>query len=277
MIESLARLYSRLAPTPRGTWRVARIARAFRRRSRWRDLFHTPDGLILDLDLATYPDCAMAFGLYELTVARLLKRTLRPGDHFIDGGANLGYFTLLAARLVGPTGRVDAFEPQPDNFARLAANHQRNGSPPHVHLHPLALSDRPGEITIHTYAQQNSSHNHGCASLYPEPGQPTHKHAVQAVRMDDHLASSSPRLIKLDLEGAEPLAIAGMTKLLQRDNPPTLIVERNPSQARLAGFDPDEFATRARTANPRYEITRLESGEQCNVLLKCPPAQSRTS
>ena len=49
----------------------------------------------LGLDLGTYPDCCMAYGLYELDTARLIKRLLRVGDHFVDAGANIGYFTLL--------------------------------------------------------------------------------------------------------------------------------------------------------------------------------------
>jgi hypothetical protein len=55
-------------------------------------------GLTLNLDLGTYPDCCMAYGLYELATARWVGRLLGPGDHFVDVGANIGYFTLIEAQ-----------------------------------------------------------------------------------------------------------------------------------------------------------------------------------
>ncbi|HUF79655.1 MAG TPA: hypothetical protein VMN03_00855, partial [Burkholderiales bacterium] len=118
--EMLVRGYARVAPSERGGYRLARAVRRLRPREAWRDAFDTPAGR-LELDLGAYPDCCMALGLYELDTARVLRRLLRPGDHFIDGGANIGYFSLMAARLVGSIGRVDAFEPQPENRARLLA------------------------------------------------------------------------------------------------------------------------------------------------------------
>ena len=124
-----------------------------------------------ELNLAEYPDCSMAFGLYELDTARVLKRLLRPGDHFIDGGANIGYFTLLAARLVGPAGRVDAFEPLPENHARLLAHLDLNGLADRVRVHRLALSDRAGEAVIHRLS--GPTNNHGSSTLFAPAGAST--------------------------------------------------------------------------------------------------------
>jgi FkbM family methyltransferase len=193
-----------------------------------RGVFTTPDGIALELDRTTYPDCSMALGLYELDVARCIKRMLRPGDHFIDGGANLGYFTLLAAQCVGERGRVDAFEPHPANFARLEANVARNGTPAQVRLHAYALADAPGAVTMHMPPPDQG--NHGCASLYGDGATCT----AHAVRLDDHLPDASPRLIKLDVEGAEAIALRGAGRLLQAARP-TLIIEHNPESAALAG------------------------------------------
>src|SRR5690606_2486426 len=61
-------------------------------------------------------------GCWEALESRVLRAALAPGDAVLDAGANIGYFTLLAARAVGVTGRVYAFEPEPDNHALLAAN-----------------------------------------------------------------------------------------------------------------------------------------------------------
>src|SRR5688572_4106742 len=124
--ERALMLYSRIAPTERGGYRLARAARKTRDPARWRDVFRTPDGFDIELDISDYPDACMAYGLYELDTARLIRRLLRGGDHVVDCGANIGYFTMLAATRVGPGGKVDAFEPQADNFERLRENLRRN-------------------------------------------------------------------------------------------------------------------------------------------------------
>jgi FkbM family methyltransferase len=251
IVESCVRLYSRLAPTERGGYRLARFARRSRPRDQWKDVFHTPDDLRLELDLGTYPDCCMAYGLYELTTARLIQRLLRPGGHFVDGGANLGYYSIMAARCVGPTGQVDAFEPEPTNRARLLANIERNRFTDRIRVHDQALSDKAGTATIHFY--EDDKHNHGASSLFAEPGAATRDTDVPTARMDEVLAGCMPNLIKLDIEGAEPLAIAGMTGLLETDAPPAVIAEYNTEQARTAGFEPIEFVRRLLQARPDYQ------------------------
>lgn len=281
VIESGLRFYSRLAPTGRGCFQIAKKARHYRPRERWCDVFWTPDQLGFDLDLATYPDFCMAFGLYELNTARLIKKILRPGDHFVDGGANLGYFTTLAAKCVGPSGRVDAFEPQPDNHARLLVNLKRNGLTASVHVHNLALSDNGQQVQIHCY--QDKIHNHGCSSLFVESNAVVKTSNIDAVRMDQVLVGTQPRLIKLDVEGAEPLVVDGMTELLSQRQPPAVIVEFNPSRARLAGFSPRTIVDRLMAAQPRYRIwvigfrlrridqadETLDSLRDCNLYFSC--------
>ena len=233
-MESALRAYARLAPTERGGYRLARLVRRFRSTDARRDTFRTPHGLTLDLDLNCYPDCTMAFGLYELDTARVMRRMLRPGDHFIDGGANIGYLTMIGAQCVGPSGRVDAFEPQPENRARLEANLRRNDLAARVRVHAEALSDNAGVATIHRFAGDQG--NHGMASLFAGDGAAaTTAVEVPTVRLDDALSGTSPALIKLDVEGAESLAIKGMTGLLKAPRPPAVILEHNPETLRRAG------------------------------------------
>src|SRR3954466_16277507 len=118
--------YSRIAPSERGGYRLARIARNFVSEKNREGFFQTPEGLRLNLDLRTYPDINMAVGLYELDTARLTHRLLKPGSWFVDVGANVGYFTLLAAKWTSPTGKVDAVEPDPINRQRLEAHLREN-------------------------------------------------------------------------------------------------------------------------------------------------------
>lgn len=261
--EAALRAYSRITPTERGGFRLARLVRRLRPHENWIDTFTTPDGIRLKLDLATYPDVCMAYGLYELDTARLIKRLLKPGDHFVDAGANLGYFTLLAAKLVGSNGMVDAFEPHPTNRARLIAHLADNGLTDRVRVHAVALSDQAGFATMHM--PHDAQSNHGMASLYsPAGGSDTVE--VPTARMDETIGDAHPKLIKIDVEGAEPLAVAGMAALVQVEHPPMIIAEYNVDTARQAGTTPRAFIDRLRALQPAYKtyligwkLRRIES------------------
>jgi len=273
------RLWSRLAPTGRGAFRLVRLVRRTIPRDRWRGRFTLPSGLQMDLDLGVYPDCCMAYGLYELDTARLIRNTLRPGDRAADGGANIGYFTLLMAQRVGAAGHIDAFEPEPHNRARLVEHLTLNNLSDRVTVHDAALSDSAGEATIHFYPPGDATHNHGCSTLFAAPGDRTEATRVRTVRMDD-VVTAMPKLIKLDLEGAEPLAIAGAAGLLRADAPPVIVGELNPRQATVAGTTADEWVRRALAIQPRYRlevigarrrivaVTRLAKDREVNLVLR---------
>ena len=286
------RLYARLAPTERGGFRLARLARRLVPRDRWNGTFDDGRGNALDLDLSTYPDVCMAAGLYERDTDRLLRRLLPTGGHLVDGGANLGYFTL---RLADKAGRIDAFEPDPHNRARLLANLQRNGLPeaaaaaadlpdvskaphPDVRVHPLALSDAPGTLTFHRPAD-DSTRNHGETSRYGD-GEPFD---VPAVRVDTAV-DAVPDLVKLDLEGGELAAVRGMTAWLTAPRPPAVVVEHNPPADARGGHAPGDVFRAFLDADPRWRCRRVRSwaaghlapvesphaldglGRQCNLL-----------
>lgn len=286
--EAALRAYQRVAPTERGGYRLARLVRRARPTGEWVDRFRTPDGLVFDLDLGVYPDCCMAFGLYELDTARAMRRLVRPGDWVLDVGANIGYMTALAARMVGAGGRVDAFEPEPGNRARLEAHVALNGLSDRVRVHAVALSDRAGEATIHSFAGVAGS-NHGSSSLFPHARlSPSATAPVATARLDDVLAALDgvagrrPRLVKMDVEGAEPLVVSGMAGLLGGPEPPAILGELNPEQARAGGFDALEWVRRAVAAQPRFRAWAVgwrrrplpaDVGDwpplgQCNVLLR---------
>src|SRR5687767_1442698 len=134
----------------------------------------------------------MAFGLYELDTYRVIRRLLKPGMRFVDCGANIGYFTLLAAKLVGAGGRVDAIEPDPQNRRRLVENLRRNGMGDVVRVHDVAVSSRAATVTLYHPGRGN----HGQASLFQSVGE-GEQYDVQSVRLDD-LILDAPDLIKMD-------------------------------------------------------------------------------
>jgi FkbM family methyltransferase len=243
------RVYSRITPTQRGGYRLVRAARRLVPRGQWAGRFPIPGGATFDLDLATYPDCCMAVGIYELDTLRLLRGLLAPGQHFVDCGANIGYFTFAAAARVGTTGRVDAFEPDPLNRARLEAHLAANGSPTNVRVHAMALSDSAGEATL--YHPAESSHNHGEASLFATGRIATTEYKVATARLDEVL-DHPPHVIKMDIEGAELVALKGMTALLRAAAPPTLVIEHNPESAATAGYRAGDLLRYLNECQPRY-------------------------
>ena len=160
-----------------------------------------------------------AVGQYERPTSLLIRSLLDTGSTFLDIGANLGYFTLLAAKHVGPGGRVIAFEPLPSAHSRLRQNVSLNEFN-NCQLHRVALSNRRGTAPFF----KGPEHHSGLSSLRPLES----FHGVSSIkveRLDDVVsASTAVDLVKIDVEGAEVKVIQGMQNLLAAQRP-ELIVE----------------------------------------------------
>jgi FkbM family methyltransferase len=166
----------------------------------------------------------------------LYERELRPGMTVIDAGANVGYFSLLFARLVGPTGRVYAFEPDPGNFGLLQRNIERNGYGNIVAV-PAALSRESGRQRF-----SRSPHNFADHCLGDGLGK-RERLEVEVVRVDDFFAHLPKRVdfLKLDIQGAEFAAIDGARELLRANPEIVLLTEFWPDGMRRFGDDPEEY------------------------------------
>jgi len=161
-------------------------------------------------------------GIYEEGTLHVMRKVLRPGDAFIDVGANLGLMTLWAARLIGASGHVHAFEPQPDTYAvlerHLAINAVRN-----VTVHRCALGAQPGRRTLY----ERSDVSRGAASMV----KPEKTFGQTTVELDtlDHLVETSQigavRMMKIDVEGWELEVLKGARRLLAQRVAPVLCVE----------------------------------------------------
>ena len=172
-------------------------------------------------------------GIYEPETSRFLAAHLRPGDTFWDLGANAGYHTLMAARAVGPTGRVVAVEPDPGTCEILREQLQLNGLQ-NCTIVQAAVSDR----TERTLLVRRASDPRGNALQQIDNPAIDNKVGdvveVPSVTMDD-LSSRYPvpRLIKMDIEGAEVLALPGGRKLLSGpERPARLLVAVHGEAAR---------------------------------------------
>ena len=160
-------------------------------------------------------------GGYETVETALVLDLVRPGQVVLDIGANIGYYTLLFAKLVGPTGRVVAFEPDPESFSLLqrniAENHYGN-----VTAFRVAVSNVNADLTLFRDRFNNLDHRltssgRDCTALI-----------VEAVRLDDFLPSRVDRPIdpiKMDIQGSEGLAVEGMRSTLGLDGGPLLLTE----------------------------------------------------
>lgn len=155
-------------------------------------------------------------GLYDFEEMSFLQAYLRPGDRMLDIGANAGVYALMAGPIIGEAGRIDCFEPTPATRRRLLANLTLSGLG-HVKVHPLACSDRAGRVS---FAATADDHTNQLASA-DTPG----TIEVDAVRVEDVVGHLDYAVGKLDIEGAEPLALAGAESMLARRSPPVWILE----------------------------------------------------
>lgn len=174
---------------------------------------------------------------YEPHLTAKLRALLGPGSVFVDVGANIGFFTLLAAARVGPKGRVRAFEARADNVALLRRSLAENGFA-NVDVHECAVSDRAGRLA---FFASGTWYSNGRIVGDDEAGS-EQLPRVPAVTLDEALADA-PRIdvVKMDIEGAEAKALAGMRALLRRHRP-VLLTEFSPDLLRISsGVEPEAY------------------------------------
>lgn len=168
-------------------------------------------------------------GGWELFVTEAVVSQLRPGMTVFDAGANLGYFTLLMAELVGPSGRVHAVEPNPRLAALLRRTVTLNVFDDRVTIHPHPLGAASGREVVLRVPDGRPMNGHVV------PGSGTEALVTRTV--DEILGDGPLDAIKIDVEGAEWELWQGMEKVLARGRPLLVFLEFN--KHRLA--DPDAF------------------------------------
>lgn len=193
-------------------------------------------GYEVELDLGNWSERLSWFlGRYhDLPIQRALQCVLRPGDAFVDIGANLGHLTLLARALVGARGAVLACEPNPRLMARLRRTLAANGLDD-VMLAPVACSDADGTAQLYEFAGHS-----GWGSLVgvgPDGSAPTARWTV-ACRPGDAVVSvlpdAAPLAIKIDVEGYEVPAVRGLARTLATRRP-LVFIEVVDAHQRRAG------------------------------------------
>lgn len=202
-------------------------------------MIRCPDGREFDVSVHD-PACfnLMMMGTRDPLETEFVRRLVRPGDVVFDVGANIGWYTTLAARLVSPGGRVHAFEPVPGTIEVLRRNCDRNGALTNVALNNVGLGEAPGRFTIFVPRQ------HGGASLRRWGDEPMDEIECRVETLDDYCERNgvnTVRLIKCDVEGAELGVMKGAERLLRGERPPIWLLELNAGTAARFGYKPDDL------------------------------------
>lgn len=195
--------------------------------------------------------------MYEPELTRLFATILREGDVFVDVGAHCGYFSRLAAQLVGQTGRVVSFEPNPDNFAALE---RQMSDAWQFDTYNVAVGAVAGSAVLHTNADNDGGHAMWDPGLHPENhksrGNPA-SITVPVVTLNEVLGDLRPRAMKMDIEGCEVAALGGAGDVLRGCQVPFVTCEVN--RLALEAMGTSEQAMRALMAEYGYETWLLSS------------------
>ena len=224
------------------------------------------------LEFSCDPTCPMTWhlfstGEYEPREAALYARLLAPGQTFVDVGTFWGYYTLLATESVGPSGRVVSIEAEPRNFARLEQNIARN------HLAQVTAIHAAAGLTAGTVAMvgindnqanRGSSHIHPTAASQGVPGERSNPlgsttYEVRCNTVDallDEAGVGRVDLLKMDIEGAEALALPGMRAGLQAHRYRQIAIELHANV--LAEYGSDIETTLAPLREAGYRLLAIE-------------------
>ncbi len=175
------------------------------------------EGLWFNLDLQTEKDYWL--GTYEMDLQAAIQQYCAKGMVIYDVGANIGYISLLFAKVIGETGKVLAFEPLPANFQRLTVNIAMNELGSCISCFQAAVVDKTGSTSF--LVHQSGAMGKAQGSLGREENYLS-KITVPAIALDDFIFSQghpNPHVIKMDIEGGEVLAIQGMKRTLSEIKP----------------------------------------------------------
>jgi FkbM family methyltransferase len=207
-------------------------------------------------------------GRFEPSELAFVRRTVRPGQHVLDVGAHIGFFTIHMATLVGPAGSVRAYEPMDENATLLERSIAENGFAARASCERAAVSNADGTIDL-AFATEtlNSGGAFVVAGGAAPPGHATRR--VRCVTLDRQRLQRPVAFIKMDAEGAEPLVIEGATRVITTDRP-VILSELHPEQlARVSGRSVQDLLAQLRGLG--YRTFRLDGGAAGAELLSAPP------
>ena len=217
------------------------------------------DGRRLWIDLSdTFVSRVCMGGTYEPDETAFVRAHLKEGDTFLDVGANIGWFTTLAAQLVGPSGRVHAFEPRNETRSLLERSISDGGWGDRVSLHDVIVTERSGSARL---VWNKTGHNPGGTRVLPD-GRPVNERMVlqeaSSIALDDMEFANRVSLIKMDIEGSEGLALRGARRTIERHQPVILTEVSDVALQRVSGHGALEMSAFMKSLD--YSIRSLVHG-----------------
>jgi FkbM family methyltransferase len=262
------RLPLKIRDAERRTWLVRHYSRVLAEQPPPRVLTAPiAGGMLMELDTSEFVQRVMLVSAnWEPSISAVVERLVRPGDTFVDVGANVGYYTLLAAPTVGPTGQMFAFEPAEKIFSGLARNVELNGLS-WVHARQIGVGATRAVATVEPGPPGKCGETR-LTRLEPRapgaavPGAAAGGSAVETItilpltELLDGLDPSRPALVKIDVEGLEPDVLAGLEPLLLDALPEVaLFVECTPEAWECGSAWWDDFVQRH-----GFEVYELANG-----------------
>ena len=180
------------------------------------DTFHVQDFTIVAGE--TVSEGLACYGIMEPELTEAFLHLVKPGQTTVDIGMHLGYFTTLFAGLVGPSGKVHAFEPTPSTREIAARNTERFSN---VTVHPNAMWSHHETMTFHDYGLAHMAFNSVTAARLDHEVLSVREHQVEAISLDEFREQLASRIdiIKIDAETAEEQILQGARNLLKTDQP----------------------------------------------------------
>jgi len=211
-------------------------------------------------------------GYWEMWLTELLATLIKPGMKVVDIGANLGYFTLLMADLVGPTGHVHAFEPNTDLARRMTQSIAINGFHDVATVYEQALADDEADVVL-VVPTDEPKNGHLLPADHPVSNdQATETRLMRTCRLDSFATLLDANLIKIDADTSELAIWRGMAGILQAARPLTIVLEF----ARMRYDDPGAFIDRIVADGFTLAEITLEAGIQPTTraaILAAPPTE----
>lgn len=233
---NLIALYCRNIPINRGKWRLKMLGRRITNGLTLPALSKFNTRFIVTIPKDSGSVDLFFLGVIESSTTAVISSLLKPSDIFLDIGANIGWYTNLAATII-KDGVVHSFEPVPSIFEKLKRNTSLNDYLCTCNLNNLALGNKTGTVEIYTFAGLPDGHS----SLSTHEREDFRVSETEIVPLDDYLKENNIEqvdFIKIDAEGSEMNILEGAQKLFQMSSPPLLIIEMNEDASRSFGYSP---------------------------------------